>query len=61
MRMGSYEVDAPELLALGDCDDGLCGIDRVRELAKQSMEGGMGAFEQVTYRSHGLDLLEAIE
>lgn len=30
MRVGSYEADASELLALRDCDDGLCAIDRVR-------------------------------
>lgn len=40
MGVGSYEADAPELLALGDCDDGLCADDPVRE--RHSQEGDKG-------------------
>lgn len=30
MRVGSYKADAAELLALRDCDDGLCAMERPR-------------------------------
>jgi hypothetical protein len=38
MRVCGYQVDAPELLALRDCDNGLHAIERVRMPDNQEWE-----------------------
>lgn len=52
MGVGGDQVDAPELLALGDCDDGL---DRIALAISLTTRWG-GGYKN-TYRGHGLGLV----